>query len=287
MTGRTAIRELTFTHKAKPSVGVELFTLANLYEREARGELPASLVTPARPHFHSIYLGTKGRGSMIIDFNPVPLGAGRATIVARGRVEQFTGRGNVDAWMMLISPEFITDKLRLLAPTWQQPTIELDATDQREILELVGQLAIEQSRPLDAVQPALLSSLVRAVLLRLERRVPDAGGSSSELERFFTILERDCLTTRSVAHYAKAAGLSPRRLGELLDIHTGRSTKQFVDERVVLEQKRLLAHTQITVKELADQTGFAEPSNLVKFFRLHTGLTPLEFRRNLPSARRS
>ena len=32
-----------------------------------------------------------------------------------------------------------------------------------------------------------------------------------ELQRFFTILERDCVTTRSVAHYAKGAGVTPRR----------------------------------------------------------------------------
>ena len=68
---------------------------------------------------------------------------------------------------------------------------------------------------------------------------------------------------------------------------TGRSTKQIIDERVVLEQKRLLAYTGDTVKQIAERTGFAEPTNLVKFFRHHTGETPLEFRRNLPSGRRS
>jgi transcriptional regulator GlxA family with amidase domain len=47
---------------------------------------------------------------------------------------------------------------------------------------------------------------------------------------------------------------------------------------VILEHKRLLAHSGVSVKELAALTGFDEPTNLVKFFRLHTGQTPLEFR---------
>ena len=84
--------------------------------------------------------------------------------------------------------------------------------------------------------------------------------------------------------------MSPRRLGELVAEHVGRSTKQVIDERVVLEMKRLLAHTNLSVKELADRVGFAEPTNLVKFFRHHTSQTPLEFRaasRFLPSRRRS
>jgi AraC-like DNA-binding protein len=71
----------------------------------------------------------------------------------------------------------------------------------------------------------------------------------------------------------------------------GKSTKQLIDERVVVEQKRLLVHTEISVKELAERTGFDEPTNLVKFFRHHTGQTPTEFRQAqrtiLPSGRGS
>lgn len=283
----TAIRDLPFAHNAKPGLGVELLGLAELFAREARGELPAPLATPLRPEFHSVYLGTRGRATLIVDFTPVPIAVGRATIVARGRVEQFAASSGADASILVFSPEFLTDSLRLLTPTWEQPTVELDAGDRRDIGVLVDQLAAEQARPLDAIQPALLRSLLHAILLRLERRVPPGATSTPELERFFTILERDCQTTRSVEHYARAAGISARRLGELLHASTGRSTKQVIDERVLLEQKRLLAHTQISVKELAERTGFAEPSNLVKFFRHHTGTTPLAFRRKLPSGRRS
>jgi len=284
---RTAIRDLPYAHNVKPGLGVELIGLAELFAREARGELPVPLATPVRPEFHSIYLGTRGRGTMIIDFTPVPIAPGCATIVARGRVEQHVVARGLDAKIVVFSPEFLTDSLRVLAPTWEQPTFELDATDRRDVHALVDQLGAEQNRPLDAVQPPLLAALLRAIVMRLERYAITERTSTPELERFFTILERDCLTTRSVEHYARAAGISPRRLGELLHEHTGRSTKQAIDERVVLEQKRLLAHTQLTVKELAERTGFDEPSNLVKFFRHHTGTTPLAFRRNLPSGRRS
>jgi AraC family transcriptional regulator, transcriptional activator of pobA len=51
-----------------------------------------------------------------------------------------------------------------------------------------------------------------------------------------------------------------------------------IDDRVILEQKRLLVHTELSIKELAARTGFAEPTNLVKFFRHHTGQTPRAFR---------
>ncbi len=292
---RAAIRDLPFKHNTRPGLGFEIFRLAELFGRT----LDHALNAPQRPEFHTVYLGLRGSGTLVVDFTHVPLGAGVLTVVARGRVQQFVPAGGLDAWMLLFSPEFLAldaravDPLRgagVLAPGWTTPALRLARGDRDELLALAGQLAGEQARPLDAVQPALMSALLRAILLRAERIAIASAARPApppELARFFTILERDCLATRSVAHYAKAAHLSPRRLAELLVAHAGKSTKQVVDERVVLEQKRLLAHTDISVKELADRTGFAEPTNLVKFFRHHTGMTPQAFRRNLPSGRRS
>jgi AraC-like DNA-binding protein len=289
---RVPIRDLPFRHNLKPGLGFELFRLSDLFARADRKAIDHALDTPQRPEFHTLYIGLRGRGSLIVDFTRVPLGAGTLTLVARGRVQQFVPDRSVDAWMLLFAPEFVepgATTIGLLSPMWAVPAIALPGDDRRDLLALCDQLDVEHARPLDAVQPALLGALLRVVLLRAERlgrfERPPSG-----LERFFTILERDCMTTRSVAHYAKGAGISPRRLGELLGEHLGRSTKQVIDERVVLEIKRLLAHTNLSVKELADRAGFAEPTNLAKFFRHHTSQTPLEFRaasRFLPSRRRS
>jgi AraC-like DNA-binding protein len=281
---KPAIPELPFRHNEKPGLGFEIFTYQSLVERAQRLGYP--IESPQRPDFHTIYLGTRGRGTHVVDFTPVPVGEGMATIVSRGRVQQFVVDRKVDAWLLLLEPSFIgtSPVLSPLGPT----SIALGDA-KAELLALAGQLAAEHARPLDAVQPSLLEALVRAVVLRLERLLPDAP-AGAELAKFFTILERDCTRTRSVAHYAKQAGISPRRLGELLVAHTGKSTKQLIDDRVLLEQKRLLAHTTISVKELAERTGFDEPTNLVKFFRQRTGTTPLDFRAGstfLPSRRRS
>jgi AraC-like DNA-binding protein len=291
-----AIRSLPFRHNVKPGLGFEIFRLAELVARVPAAEL----ATPQRPEFYGFYFGLRGRGTLRIDFVDMPIAPDTLTVLAHGRVQQFVQTRNADAWMLLVSPEFIeleartVDPLRgatLLSPLWMQPTVRLAPAERRELHALIEQLEAEHSRPLDSLQPAVLEALLRAVLLRAERIVrasPDGPATlPAEVQRFFTILERDCTRTRSVAHYAKEAGVSTRRLGELLVAHTGRSTKQLIDERVVLEQKRLLAHTDISIKELADRTGFPEPTNLVKFFRHHTRTTPQAFRTNLPSARRS
>lgn len=285
---KPAIRELPFQHNEKPGLGFEIFTLHDLYDRAER--LGYDIVTPQRPDFHTIYLGTRGRGTHVVDFAPMPLGAGFATIVARGRVQQFVLDRRPDAWLLLIDPAFLAGTPPVLSPSLAEPAVALGDAGP-ELLALAEQMAAEQARPLDAQQPALLEALLTAVLLRLERLVQAGTPPVPELARFFTILERDFARTRAVSHYAKEAGISPRRLGELLAVQTGKSTKQLIDDRVLLEHKRLLAHTPMSVKELADRTGFDEPTNLVKFFRQRTGQTPLAFRAAsstfLPSRRRS
>ncbi len=296
------IPNLPFRHNRKPGLAFEIFKLSSLYERASRRLLTHALEMPQRPEFHTIYVGLRGRGRLLVDFAPVPLGEGYLTVVASGRVQQFLPDPGVDAWMLLFPPEFIGssgtgDPLGMPSVLWPShaaPALSLDHGTHREALALVGLLETEHGRETDAVQPWLLASLLRALLLRAQRICPWNAPATS-LGRFFTILERDHASTRSVAHYARASGISVRRLAELLVNETGHTTKTVIDNRVVLEQKRLLAHTTISVKELAACTGFDEPSNLVKFFKHHTGKTPLSFRatargtgrRKLPSHRRS
>jgi AraC-like DNA-binding protein len=279
---RAAIRSLPFRHNLKPELGFEIFRLSDLYERRTRGAIDHGLDVPQRPEFHTIYVGLAGRGRHVVDFTPCRLGAGLVTIVARGRVQQFTPTRSAEAWMLLFSPELGARRpLTALSPSLAEPAIEMPADVRRDVLALCAQLAAEQARPLDRLQPALLESLLEAVVLHAERLVARAAAGApppDAVSRFLTILERDHARTRSVAHYARAAGISPRRLQELCAAHAGRTAKQLISDRVVLEQKRLLAHTELTVKELAERTGFAEPTNLVKFFRHQTGRTPLEFR---------
>ena len=53
---------------------------------------------------------------------------------------------------------------------------------------------------------------------------------------------------------------------------------QMIDNRIILESKRMLKYTGLRVTEIAYQLGFNDPSYFVKFFKKQTGCLPLEFR---------
>lgn len=61
----------------------------------------------------------------------------------------------------------------------------------------------------------------------------------------------------------------------------GLPAKTLINQRLILEAKRLLAHTSMSVQAIGLELGFDESTNFVKFFRRETGTTPLAFRQGV------
>ncbi|MNL48452.1 HTH-type transcriptional activator RhaS [compost metagenome] len=97
---------------------------------------------------------------------------------------------------------------------------------------------------------------------------------------FTQLLDRQFTHQKAVRQYALQMGITERRLQQATSAALGKTPKQLVEERVLLEAKRLLAHTSESVKEIGFELGFEEPTNFGRFFRLNVGQTPTEFRQS-------
>ncbi len=91
-------------------------------------------------------------------------------------------------------------------------------------------------------------------------------------------MERDFATVHSVTAYADALGYSRRTLARVVRAATGETPKAFIDKRVVLEAKRLLAHTDLPTARVGAAVGFPDAANFSKFFQQHTDTAPAAFR---------
>lgn len=81
-------------------------------------------------------------------------------------------------------------------------------------------------------------------------------------------------------HYANALGMSEKTLSRACLAAAGVPAKVVINQRLVLEARRLLAHTTLAVHAIGRELGFEEPSNFVKFFRKEAQMTPLAFRQH-------
>jgi AraC-like DNA-binding protein len=137
-----------------------------------------------------------------------------------------------------------------------------------------------------SLHTAVLRHTLTAFLLRLAHL---AARSAPALHRrtdstftlFRDAVERDFATNHSVSAYADALGYSRRTLVRAVRAATGETPKAFIDKRVVLEAKRLLAHTELPIGRVGAAVGFPDAANFSKFFHQHTDQTPAAFRAEL------
>jgi AraC-like DNA-binding protein len=96
--------------------------------------------------------------------------------------------------------------------------------------------------------------------------------------RYIQLINRFFLEYRTMEEYAALLNITPNYLSSLVKTISGRSTKSFLDERLVTESKNLLMYTPLSVAQIADQLCFSEPTHFIRFFKKHTGITPAQFR---------
>jgi AraC-like DNA-binding protein len=121
---------------------------------------------------------------------------------------------------------------------------------------------------------SLLLALGRAAE-RQQVRVPPV---TSTVARFQALLEERFRRLHRVADYAGLLALTPGHLNQLTKAATGQTASALIDARLVLEAKRLLAHSDATVAEMAAELGFADASYFGRHFRRHVGQPPGAFR---------
>ncbi|TXH59960.1 MAG: helix-turn-helix domain-containing protein, partial [Bacteroidia bacterium] len=137
----------------------------------------------------------------------------------------------------------------------------------------------------DISQPDILKNLLHNFLLLSERERRKQNFTeikkSADLDYvmlFKNILENQFHNQKLVNNYARQLSVTEKRLNQATSKILDKSPKQMIDERVMLEAKRLLAHTNESVKEIGYNLGFDEPTNFIKYFRKHSNSTPVEFR---------
>ena len=88
-------------------------------------------------------------------------------------------------------------------------------------------------------------------------------------------------THREVAYYADQLCISPLYLTKVIQEVNGQSARDMIADYTIIGIKALLRNADITIKDVVRQSGFSSQSSLSRFFRKHTGMSPLEYRRTI------
>ena len=115
-----------------------------------------------------------------------------------------------------------------------------------------------------------------------EERTRSINGLASGIEelfkRFIQLVHKHCTTQREVSFYANKLFITPRYLSTVIQNVTNTTAKSIIDKHVILEIKVLLKSTNLSVQEISNQLCFPDQSFFGRYFKKHTGLSPLQYR---------
>ncbi|MER7483891.1 AraC family transcriptional regulator [Streptomyces sp. NPDC126510] len=279
------IREIPFAAPAGTPAGVEVMALAELRRRVSE----SVLASPQRPDFHHLLTLTTGDLRNTVDFDGYVLRPGSWLWVRPGQVHQWGDVDRAEGTLILFRQDMLDAATATAARVDDPhaPVVTTPEADGAQALIMASEhLSLEFQAlgrlPLE-VHRAALRHLLAVLLLRLSHLTAPVGGPLPERDetylRFRDAVERDFTRTRRVEDYARMLGYSARTLSRATAASAGLSAKEFVDRRVELEAKRLLAHGDRTAAQISDQLGFVNPSQFSKYFMHRTGQSPIEFRR--------
>lgn len=132
--------------------------------------------------------------------------------------------------------------------------------------------------------PADLCEAYLTTVLRLTARV---SGSSEEdratenerrLSRLTALVHQHFRSHKPASFYARELGISSTHLNRIVKQLTGCSVQRFINEKLIDEAKRELLFTQIPIQEIGYRMGFADPAYFSRFFLIHAGLPPRQWR---------
>lgn len=96
--------------------------------------------------------------------------------------------------------------------------------------------------------------------------------------RFIQLVNEHCEQHRDMDFYANRICLNKQYLSSIISDVSHKKASSWIEEALVARAKVLLRHDDLTVNEISDKLGFSEPSNLTRYFKRATGMTPLEYR---------
>jgi len=237
-------------------------------------------------HYIFILLET-GESRIMVDFQVQCVKAPALLYVQPGQVHEYMGSINASGWFMAADAMWIGELF--------QPVLHESATlgplsiTQEQLASLVGLLKVLESARNDTDVPyfkPILHSLVTAFAGMVAGLYAEQAGACKQVLRgsaitvsFRQLLSAHYKTLKSPADYASKLNLSLSYLNETVKANTGFPVSYWIQQETMLEARRLLYYSKISIKEIAYQLGYDDPTYFSRLFKKVVGLSPGDYRR--------
>ncbi|HVD99604.1 MAG TPA: helix-turn-helix transcriptional regulator [Cytophagaceae bacterium] len=284
--------------KSVPLYGIEIFSRKEgkrQYEVEVfDSNRHFEVHYPHRHDFFEILFLTNGHGMHTIDFKDYTIKPNSIFFLSPGQIHSISLSKDIYGYIFLFSPEFFlinkTDKNKIFEFPFfyntsdENPPLELSNANDIEFLKQLFVKGCEENIAHAPDSEEIIHAILDLILMYCKKLYPQQSGGSGMkkgrlmVKKFKQLIEERYKENFSVKDYAELLSVTPNHLNETVKNVMGRTASDLIEEKMIIEIKKLLLHTDLTATEVADTLNFSDQSYFSKFFKKHVGMAPGEFR---------
>lgn len=236
---------------------------------------------------------TEGSGDFFVNGAMYQASAGDAMFSFPGDLRYWNCEHISQGYALIFEKEFLThffndslfvEKLSFFQDTRLSSRLSLPPELWERIIGLLKEIRKEID-PENGIDQYMLRALLYEILILLRReydrnitQVPaNKGRQNSYFNTFTELICRSGIGEGRVSYYAGKLHITPDYLSDIVKNVTGISVKKYIQKWRISEAKKLLRYTDCSVSQVADRMNFEDPSYFIRFFRTHTGMTPLQY----------
>jgi len=249
------------------------------------------------PHGHDFYLSvlfTRGSGIHEVDFQTFDIRPGYIFLLSPGQVHHWRVSEDIDGYIIFHKKEFYDlnftyeriEHFPFFASSQHAPIIQL-RKEQATALAVQFRLIIDEYKSKYLMHFQKICSMLNVLYVDLARIYLPARRTNKHKEiqlahmlRLNELIDGNFKDIKSPANYAKNMFMSEKNLNMICKIILNKTVSIVITDRVILEAKRMLIHTNLNVVQISLDLGYMDNSYFTRVFKKTTGETPLEFRDN-------
>ncbi|KAA2240760.1 helix-turn-helix domain-containing protein [Chitinophaga agrisoli] len=245
-----------------------------------------------RNPYHTIMWVTGGQGAMNIDGSDYAVKASDLLLMAAGQLYQVAPGSNFQGYILSFGDPFWERtpasarncKASLFNSARLHQLLTLDESNGPAMTKLFAHLLDEYTADNYSNKPDVMAAFLKIIIIKAANiksllTLHTNNHDYRLYQRFLELIGQDFTRQHSVVSYARQLGLSTRKLTEICKLYGGEGAKELINDRLIVEAKRLLQFSVQPVKEISFSLNFATPYQFSNFFKKHTRQSPTAYKK--------
>lgn len=165
----------------------------------------------------------------------------------------------------------------------QLPIIQIP-DEEIEHFETLWKMFTIEMKLRDNLQISMLQMMLKRYLIlctrlyKKQQQFPIKKNDSDVVREFNFLVEQNFKTKHTVSEYANLLNKSPKTISNIFSKINSKSPLKYIQERIMLEARRLLYYTDKPIKEIAYEIGYDDIQTFSRFFKNQEGISPSEYK---------